>query len=131
MPKDTLTSPQNESTPPDIDFGTPITETESATFAETAAAAKMSGVYHQTAGKFKRRWGILRGDEELHAEGNNQEILGKVHRLVGSLRGLREGSLKKLMNKRKETRAACIKHGGRMLDVAGDLAEDIKKIILK
>lgn len=109
---------------------TPITPKKKS-FAETAAAAKMSGLYNQTAGKIKRKVGEIRGDDELHAEGHKQEIIGKIHRLVGSFRGLRDGSAKKLVSKRKEAKAICIKHGGRLLDVAGDLVEDLKNIILK
>ena len=70
-------------------------------------------------------------DPELKREDRNELLLGKVHRFVGTLRGLREGASAKVENKRKEAQAVCIKHGARLLDVATDFVEDIKKVILK
>lgn len=100
-------------------------------FAQTATAAKMSGAFHETAGLIKRKLGELADDKELKKAGRDQQLLGKVHRFVGTLRGLRESALTKVETKRKETQAVCLKHGGRLLDVASDFVEDIKKIILK
>lgn len=100
-------------------------------FAKTATAAKMSGTFHVTAGMLKRKLGEFKDDPELKKEGRNQLLLGKVHRFVGTIRGLREGAVTKIDLKRKEAQAVCIKHGGRLLDVASDFVEDIKKVILK
>lgn len=100
-------------------------------FAKTSRAAKLSGVFHQTTGKIKRKIGEFRDDKELQDEGRNQELLGKVHRLVGNIRAIREGAMATVNAKRKETQAICIKHGGRMLDVAGDFVEDLKKTLLR
>lgn len=100
-------------------------------FAKTATAAKVSGAFHVTAGMLKSKLGEFKDDPELKREGRNQLLLGKVHRFVGTIRGLREGTLVKIESKRKEAQAVCIKHGGRLLDVASDFVEDIKKVILK
>lgn len=100
-------------------------------FAKTATAAKLSGTYHETAGKLKRKFGEFTDDPELKKAGRNEEILGKVHKLVGSFRAIKEDAFKKIQLKRKETQTICIKHGGRMLDVASDFIEDIKNVLLK
>ncbi len=100
-------------------------------FAKTATAAKMSGAFHETAGLIKRKLGELADDKALKQAGEDQQLLGKVHRFVGTLRGLRESAISKVETKRKETQAVCLKHGGRLLDIASDFVEDMKKIILK
>lgn len=100
-------------------------------FVKTATAAKMSGLFHETTGKIKRKIGVLRDDKELQKEGLNQEILGKVHTLVGSVRALRKDTIKKITIKRQETKDICIKHGSRLIDVATDFVEDLKKTLLK
>ncbi len=110
---------------------TPTQPTKMDEFSKTSTAAKMSGTFHVTAGLLKRKLGEFKDDPELAKEGRNQVLLGKVHRLVGTVRGLREGALNKIDAKRKETQAICIKHGARLLDVASDFVEDIKKVILK
>ena len=99
-------------------------------FAKTSRAAKLSGVFHQTTGKIKRKIGEFRDDNELRDQGKNQELLGKVHRIVGNLRAIREDAIATVNTKRKETQAICIKHGGRILDVAGDFVEELKKTLL-
>lgn len=100
-------------------------------FVKTATAAKMSGLFHETTGKIKRKIGVLRDDKELQKEGLNQEILGKVHTLVGSVRAFRKDTIKKITVKRQETKDICIKHGSRLIDVATDFVEDLKKTLLK
>lgn len=60
-------------------------------FAKTGIAAKLSGKFHETAGTVKRKIGEVTGNPELVDEGRKQELLGKVHRLVGAVRGVREG----------------------------------------
>jgi uncharacterized protein YjbJ (UPF0337 family) len=61
-------------------------------FAKTARAAKMSGTYHEIVGSLKRKFGGIAEDTDLEKAGRNQQILGKVHRLVGSLRSVRESA---------------------------------------
>lgn len=100
-------------------------------FSKTATAAKMSGAFHETAGLLKRKLGELADDKALKDAGRDQQLLGKVHRFVGTIRGLREGAISRVETKRKEAQAVCLKHGGRLLDVASDFVEDMKKIILK
>jgi uncharacterized protein YjbJ (UPF0337 family) len=100
-------------------------------FSKTATAAKMSGSYHKTAGFLKQKLGELTDDTFLIDAGRNQQILGRVHRLVGSLRSAREAALEKFNRSRTETQAICRKHGARFLDVASDFVEDLKKTLLK
>lgn len=100
-------------------------------FAKTATAAKMSGTYNEAAGYFKRKFGEFTGDAILEDSGRDQQLLGKVHRLVGTFRSLRETATSEFKSKRIETQAICRKHGGRILDVVSDFVEDIKKTLLK
>jgi uncharacterized protein YjbJ (UPF0337 family) len=91
----------------------------------------MSGAFHQTAGILKRKFGKFIDDASLNDAGRDQQLLGKIHRLVGSVRGVREAVFEKLTSTRTETFTICRKHGGRMLDVASDFVDDIKKALLK
>ncbi|MCC6138860.1 MAG: hypothetical protein IT287_09515 [Bdellovibrionaceae bacterium] len=100
-------------------------------FAKTATAAKLSGTFHEVSGKIKRKFGEYRDDKEMQDAGRDQEILGKVHRLVGHVRDIRQTAIKKWNAKRKEGQDICIKHGGRVVDVAADFVEDVKKLLLK
>jgi uncharacterized protein YjbJ (UPF0337 family) len=109
----------------------PSEPTRSEEFAKTATAAKMSGTYHETTGYFKRKLGQLIDDPLLEDSGQNQQLLGKIHRFVGILRGIREDVSSELNSKRIESQAICRKHGGRLLDVASDFLEDMKKTLLK
>lgn len=109
----------------------PVESSEKEEFAKTATAAKLSGTYHKTAGFFKRKLGELTGDDDLQVEGRNEQILGKVHRLVGTLRGVKEAAVEKINKTRTEGQVICRKHGGKLLDVASDFVTDIKNLILK
>jgi uncharacterized protein YjbJ (UPF0337 family) len=100
-------------------------------FNKTATAAKLSGTFNETAGFFKRKFGKFTDNPVLEEAGLEQEFLGKVHKLVGSLRGVREVALTRFNLKRVEAQAVCRKHGGRLIDVATDFVEDMKKAILK
>jgi uncharacterized protein YjbJ (UPF0337 family) len=91
----------------------------------------MSGTYNETAGYLKRKFGELTEDPSLQDDGKNQQLLGKVHRLVGSLRSAKEATLQKLDATRIEVQSVCRKHGGRLLDVSTEFVEDIKKALLK
>jgi uncharacterized protein YjbJ (UPF0337 family) len=139
-----VTSPENykdnnketfndENINPNTEAASPLTEEETRKerFSKTAKAAKMSGAYHETAGFFKRKFAEMSDDSLLEDAGRQQQLLGKVHRLVGSLRGVREAALKKANSTRIESLAVCRKHGGRLIDVASDFVDDMKKVILK
>ena len=91
----------------------------------------MSGTYNETAGFFKRKLGEFTDDSTLRDSGRDKQLLGKIHRLVGILRGVREAAIGNLSQKRLESQAICRKHGGRLLDVASDFVEDMKKTFLK
>lgn len=91
----------------------------------------MSGTFNETAGFFKQTLGALTDDSRLKDAGRNQQLLGKVHRLVGTIRSVREAALEKVSRTRTEGQAICRKHGGRLLDVATDFIEEMKKTLLK
>jgi uncharacterized protein YjbJ (UPF0337 family) len=139
-----VTSPENykdnsketlngETINPNAESASPLTEEETrkGQFSKTAKAAKLSGAYHETAGFFKRKFGEFNDDSLLEDAGRQQQLLGKIHRLVGSLRGVREAALEKANSTRIDSLAVCRKHGGRLLDVASDFVDDMKKVILK
>ncbi|MEK6773506.1 MAG: CsbD family protein [Bdellovibrionota bacterium] len=110
---------------------TEVTPTKLEEFAKTSTAAKMSGAFNETMGSLKKNFGDLTDDAALKEAGRDQRLLGKVHRLVGSLRGVSEAATEKLNKIRKESLAICRKHGGRSLDVASDFVDDLKKLFLK
>jgi uncharacterized protein YjbJ (UPF0337 family) len=110
----------------------PSTErTRMGEFAKTPIAAKLSGTYHETAGKLKRKFGEITKDPNLKEEGLNQEFLGKVHRLVGSIRTIRVATREKYEFKKVEGKKILRKHGLKLLDVANELADDMKNLLLK
>ncbi len=100
-------------------------------FAKTSTAAKMSGTFHEAVGSIKSKFGEFTDDAELKDAGRDQKLLGKVHRLVGTIRKVREVAVDKFNETRKESLVICRKHGGRALDVASDFAEDLRKLLLK
>ena len=104
---------------------------DQASFADSAAGAKLSGHYNVAAGKVKKAFGELLDDKDLKKEGRDQELKGKIHKFVGSLRGVREQAIDRFKTTRKETKQICKKHGARLLDVATDFVEDMKKALLK
>lgn len=117
-----------------IDDEAPIVNTaknQKEDFSKSATAAKLSGTFHETAGLIKRKFGEFTDDAQLKKAGSDEQFLGKIHRLVGSIRSVREAAFKRLTKTRQETQSICIKHGGRMLDVAIDFVEDMKKALLK
>src|SRR4051812_24101477 len=59
-------------------------------FSKTSRAAKMSGTFNEAAGYLKRKLGEGTDDSVLRQEGRNQELVGKVHHLVGEVRQVRE-----------------------------------------
>jgi uncharacterized protein YjbJ (UPF0337 family) len=100
-------------------------------FSKTANAAKLSGAFNQTAGLLKQTIGQVTDDTSLKKAGREQQLLGKVHRLVGKVRGVREAAQEKFTNSRIESVSLCRKHGGRLIDLASDLVDDFKKTIFK
>ncbi len=120
----TIENPNNEPK-------TEVTPTKLEEFAKTSTAAKMSGAFNETMGSLKKNIGEFTDDAALKDAGRDQRLLGKVHRLVGSLRAVNEAAIEKFNNLRKESLAICRKHGGRSLDVASDFVDDMKKLFLK
>lgn len=55
-------------------------------FSESATAAEMSGKFNSVSGYLKRKLGKLTDDPALEQAGQKQELVGKIHGLVGSLR---------------------------------------------
>lgn len=108
-----------------------IQESKLDEFSKTATAAKLSGAFHETSGFLKRKIGELTKDASLKNDGGEQQLLGKVHRLVGTIRSVREVALERISDTGKESLAICRKHGGRIVDVASDLMVDIKNTLLK
>ncbi len=100
-------------------------------FSKTANAAKLSGAFNQTAGLLKRKIGEITDDNSLKEAGREQQLLGKVHRLVGKVRSVREAVQEKISVSRNESLSLFRKHGGRLIDVASDLVDDVKKTLLK
>ena len=100
-------------------------------FGQTALAANLSGSFHKTVGAMKRGFGKIISDEGLESSGQDEEILGKLHKFVGSLRGVREAAELKLAAKRAESRKILLNHGGKLLDGATACVEDVKNLLLK
>jgi uncharacterized protein YjbJ (UPF0337 family) len=96
-------------------------------FAKTSTAAKMSGSVNETAGFFKRKFGEFTGDADLNEAGRNQQLLGKVHRLVGGLREIQELATEKVLTARKDGEKILRKHGGKLIDQASEFLDDIRK----
>lgn len=116
---------------PDSSALSPSEPTRLEEFAKTSTAANMSGTYHKTAGFIKRKLGILTNDAPLEIAGRNQQLLGKLHRLVGSFRSAQSAVFEKISNTRIESQAIFRKHGGKLLDVASDFVDDLKTTFLK
>jgi uncharacterized protein YjbJ (UPF0337 family) len=100
-------------------------------FAKTGKAANASGTYNETAGYFKRKLGEMTDDSKLKEAGRNQQLLGKIHNLVGSLREAREAAVEKFNTTRNESKAICRKHGGKLLDIVSEFVDDMKKTLFK
>lgn len=120
-----------DSTVADVSSLPPIKPTKLEAFAKTATAARMSGTYHEAAGFLKRTFGTLSADSALEISGRNEQLLGKVHRLVSSIRGARNAALGKLGRARLESQALCRKHGGRLLDDASEFIDELQEVFLK
>lgn len=128
----TLTPNEAETKSADISSIPPPGEpTRLETFSKTAAAAKMSGTFNEAAGFFKRELGKLAADSALEDAGRNQQLFGKAHRLVGSLRSARDAALDKMGRTRLDSQGLCRKFGGRLLDGASEFIDELKKVLLK
>ncbi|MGZ3724692.1 MAG: CsbD family protein [Pseudobdellovibrio sp.] len=108
-----------------------VKESKIDNFSKTSTAANLSGAFNQTAGLLKRKIGELTHDTSLNEAGREQQLLGKVHRLVGKVRGVREAVQEKISTSRMESLSLVRRHGGRLIDVASDLVDDVKKTLLK
>jgi uncharacterized protein YjbJ (UPF0337 family) len=99
--------------------------------AGSSAAAKLSGAFHETAGKIKQKVGELSERPELQAAGRKEELLGKVHAVVGEIREIREmiaGSAEKYSSQFKgEYKDLMKSQASRLLDSASAFLEDLKK----
>ncbi len=73
----------------------------------------------------------MTNDANLEEAGREQQLVGKLHRFVGALRGAREDSFKKLNRTRIEILSICGKYSGQALDVASDFVDEIKTALLK
>ncbi len=100
-------------------------------FAQTSSAAKLSGKVHQTMGFFKRKVGEMTDDSLLKETGENQELLGKVHSMVGTIRELRERAVAKGINVSADGAKILRKHAGKILDQANEFIEDIRDTFFK
>ena len=124
-------TPNEASTVVEPSLPPPSEPTRLEQFAKTATAAKLSGTYNETAGYLKRKFGELTDDRSLEDAGRNQQLLGKIHRLVGSLRGVHSAALEKFNSKRVESLGLCRKHAGKFLDAASDFVDELKNTLLK
>jgi uncharacterized protein YjbJ (UPF0337 family) len=96
-------------------------------FSKSSAGAKLSGTYNEATGLLKRKLGEFNDDPALSKEGRNQQILGKVHHIVGDIREIRELSKQKLEMTRDDMQKLLRLHGGKLLDGISSFLEDIKK----
>jgi uncharacterized protein YjbJ (UPF0337 family) len=99
--------------------------------AGSSTAAKLSGAFHETAGKIKQKVGELSDRPELKADGRKEELLGKVHAVVGEIREIREmiaGSAEKYSSQFKgEYKDLMKSQASRLLDSASAFLDDLKK----
>lgn len=98
-------------------------------FAQTAGAAKLSGTFHQTVGAMKRTIGRVTDNDDLKLAGENQELLGKVHELVGVVRDIRTTATNKINEKRAQGIRVLRTHGGKLVGGITEFARDIKKLL--
>jgi uncharacterized protein YjbJ (UPF0337 family) len=121
-PTSHLADPSNGAAPkPPFVDPTPMEQ-----FAKTSTAARLSGSFNETAGFFKRTFGQLTDDTELKEAGDRQQMIGKVHRLAGSVREVREVAFQKLIKTRSESEKLLRKHGNKLLDLVSEFLDDIK-----
>lgn len=104
---------------------------EKKSFADTATAAKLSGTFNVAAGKVKRVVAEAFDDAEMRNEARTQVLKGKLHSCVGSIRKTKEQASERYESTKKETKEICIKHAGRLLDLATDFIEDMRKALFK
>lgn len=100
-------------------------------FAQTSSAAKLSGKVHRTVGFFKRKVGEMTDDPVLKENGQNQELLGKIHSVVGTFRELRERAMTTAINTSFDGAKVLRKHAGKLLDQAAEFIADIRDTFFK
>ncbi|MEO5971514.1 MAG: CsbD family protein [Bdellovibrionia bacterium] len=96
-------------------------------FAKSSAGAKLSGTYNEATGLLKRTLGEFNDDPALTKEGSDQQLLGKVHHIVGDIREIRELTKQKLEVSRDDMQKLLRHHGGKLLDGVASFLDDIKK----
>jgi uncharacterized protein YjbJ (UPF0337 family) len=96
-------------------------------FTKSSAAAKLSGTYNEATGLLKRKLGELNDDSMLRKEGRDQQLLGKVHHLVGNAREIRDLTQQKIETTRDEMKKLMKEHTGKLLDGVSSFLEDVKK----
>jgi uncharacterized protein YjbJ (UPF0337 family) len=113
----------------DIETDTKAEPTRAERFAKTSTAAKLSGRVNSATGFIKNKVGQMTGNIDLKTEGRNQQLLGKIHKLVGSAREARELVLKKALKTRADGAIILRKHSEKLLDQAIELIDDLKKTL--
>ncbi len=66
-------------------------------------------------------------DPQMREDGRNQQLLGKVHSLVGSVRSVKEDAVSKYHKTKNESLTVCRKHAGRIPDVASEFCKRNQK----
>lgn len=127
MIEETDTKPEIEINP--VSNETAPTPSRLEKFVQTSTAAKLSGTFNESAGRLKRKIGEITDDATLKDAGLNQELLGKIHKLVGSVREIRETAQTRFEKTKVEGQKILRKHGARLLDVAIDFVDDVKKLL--
>lgn len=68
-------------------------------------------------------------NESLKQAGENQELLGKVHELVGVVREIKSTAVAKVEEKRAQGIQVLRTHGGKLVGGITKFARDIKKLL--
>jgi uncharacterized protein YjbJ (UPF0337 family) len=129
--RNTKTPKEAESINSESSEAPPAEPTRLEALLKTSTAAKLSGAYHDAAGFIKSQIGKRLENSELEQEGRDQQLLGKFHKLVGALRGIRDAALSKLDRARSESQALYREQGGKLLKSAIELIDTVKKNLLK
>lgn len=96
-------------------------------FAKSSAGAKLSGTFNEATGLLKRKLGEFNDDPDLRKEGRDQQLLGKVHHLVGDIREIRELAKQKVETTCDDLQKMVRLHAGKLLDGVSSFLEDVKK----
>ena len=96
-------------------------------FAKSSAGAKLSGTYNEATGLLKRKLGEFNDDPDLRKEGRDQQLLGKVHHLVGDVREIQELTKKKVETTCDDLEKMLRFHADKLLDGVSSFLKDVKK----